>query len=142
MWGNVSDRIGRKKVLIISQVGAIIGWTMLAFVNTIGLVFLARIVEGVSGGNISVTQAYVADLVEPKERPRAFAYVGAAFSAGIVFGPALGGFMYAHYGYSAPFLVAAALQVVTLALTIFMLPESTSQQERENVATLAHIWSS
>src|SRR6516165_7442177 len=57
VWGNVSDRIGRKKVLIISQVGATIGWTMLAFANSLGFVFLARIIEGASGGNISVTQA-------------------------------------------------------------------------------------
>jgi MFS transporter, DHA1 family, tetracycline resistance protein len=142
IWGNVSDRIGRKTVLIISQIGAIIGWTMLAFANTIGMVFFARIVEGISGGNISVTQAYVADLVEPKDRARAFAYVGAAFSAGIVFGPVLGGIMYARYGYSAPFLAAAALQVLTLMLTIFMLPESTSQQERSNVAGFGDIWSS
>ena len=142
VWGNVSDRIGRKKVLIISQIGATIGWTMLAFANSLGLVFLARIIEGVSGGNISVTQAYVADLVEPKDRARAFAYVGAAFSAGIVFGPALGGFLLPRYGFPAPFLLAAALQVVTLLLTIFMLPESTSQATRDQVATFGHIWRS
>src|ERR1700722_20677808 len=82
IWGNISDRIGRKAVLIISQVGATIGWTMLAFAPTIGWVFAARVVEGVSGGNISVTQAYVADRVEPEERTRAFGYVGAAFRAG------------------------------------------------------------
>src|SRR5271166_3576503 len=142
IWGNISDRIGRKTVLIISQIGATIGWTMLAFANTIGLVFLARVVEGISGGNISVTQAYVADLVEPKDRARAFAYVGAAFSAGIVFGPALGGFLLSRYGFSAPFLTAAAIQLVTLLLTIFMLPESTSQQERSNVAGFGDIWAS
>lgn len=142
IWGNVSDRIGRKTVLIISQIGAIIGWTMLAFANTIGLVFLARIIEGISGGNISVTQAYVADLVEPKDRARAFAYVGAAFSAGIVFGPVLGGVMYSKFGFSAPFLAAAAIQFLTLLLTIFMLPESTSHQERSNVAGFGDIWSS
>lgn len=140
VWGNVSDRIGRKKVLIISQIGATIGWTMLAFANTLGLVFIARIVEGISGGNISVTQAYVADLVEPKDRARAFGYVGAAFSAGIVFGPALGGFLLGRYGFSAPFLTAAAIQLLTLLLTIFMLPESTSSTEREHVATFRDIW--
>ena len=142
VWGNVSDRIGRKKVLIISQVGATIGWTMLAFANSLGFVFLARIIEGASGGNISVTQAYVADLVEPKDRARAFAYVGAAFSAGIVFGPALGGFLLPRFGFPAPFLAAAALQFVTLLLTIFMLPESTSQKTREEVATFRHIMAS
>lgn len=70
IWGNVSDRVGRKRVLIISQVGATIGWAMLAFAGNIFWVFVARIVEGVSGGNIGITQAYVADLVQPKERAR------------------------------------------------------------------------
>ncbi len=141
VWGNVSDRYGRKRVLIISQIGAIIGWTMLAFANTLNLVFIARIIEGTSGGNISVTQAYVADLVEPKDRARAFGYVGAAFSVGFVFGPLLGGFLL-RYGYAWPFLAAAALQLLTLLLTIFMLPESTTKDERSKVATLADIWTS
>src|SRR5471032_19860 len=125
-WGNMSDRIGRKRVLIVSQIGATIGWTMLAFAPTIGIVFLARIIEGFSGGNISVTQAYVSDLVEPEKRGRAFSYIGAAFSSGLVFGPLAGGYLVAKYGFSTPFLLAAALQVVTLIVTIFVLPESRS----------------
>jgi DHA1 family tetracycline resistance protein-like MFS transporter len=64
LWGNVSDRIGRKRVLVISQIGATLGWTGLAFAPTLAWVFVARIVEGISGGNISVTQAYVADRVD------------------------------------------------------------------------------
>lgn len=134
VWGNVSDRIGRKAVLMISQVGATIGWAMLAFANSIPLVFLARIVEGVSGGNISVTQAYVADLVEPKQRARAFAYVGAAFSAGLVLGPVAGGWLFARYGYAAPFLTAAALQLVTLIATWVALPESRTAPEAGEAA--------
>ncbi|MBV8338465.1 MAG: MFS transporter [Candidatus Eremiobacteraeota bacterium] len=138
LWGNVSDRIGRKKVLIVSQIGATIGWFMLALAHSIGMVFIARIVEGASGGNLSVTQAYVADLVEPKQRGRAFSYVGASFSAGIVFGPLLGGTLYEHFGFSAPFLAAATLQFVTLIVTIIMLPESRNP-EGSQVATLSHI---
>ncbi len=138
IWGNVSDRIGRKQVLIVSQIGATIGWFMLAFAHTIGMVFIARIVEGVSGGNISVTQAYVADLVEPRQRGRAFSYVGAAFSAGIVFGPLLGGVLFDRFGFSAPFLAAATLQLVTLVVTIVMLPESRNP-EGTQVATFGHI---
>jgi DHA1 family tetracycline resistance protein-like MFS transporter len=138
VWGNVSDRIGRKRVLIISQIGATIGWFMLAFAHSIGMVFFARIVEGVSGGNLSVTQAYVADLVEPTQRGRAFSYVGAAFSAGIVFGPLLGGVLFDRFGFSAPFFAAATLQFVTLIVTIIMLPESRNPQGTE-VATFNHI---
>ena len=81
IWGNVSDRVGRKRVLIISQIGATIGWTMLAYATSLWFVFVARVIEGLSGGNISVTQAYVADRIAPEGRSRAFAYVGASFSA-------------------------------------------------------------
>ena len=134
VWGNVSDRIGRKTVLIVSQIGATIGWTMLAFAPTIGFVFLARVVEGISGGNISVTQAYVADLVEPARRGRAYAYIGATFSGGLVFGPLAGGFLFDRFGFSAPFLAVAALQLITLLVTIRFLPESRSQA-KDHIAT-------
>ena len=138
IWGNVSDRIGRKAVLIVSQVGATFGWMLLAFAHSITTVFIARIIEGASGGNISVTQAYVADLVEPAQRGKAFTYVGAAFSAGIVFGPVLGGVLLQRYGFSAPFLAAALLQFLTLIVTIVMLPESRSAGGTQ-VATFRHI---
>ncbi|MGZ3497882.1 MAG: MFS transporter [Vulcanimicrobiaceae bacterium] len=129
IWGNVSDRIGRKAVLIISQIGATIGWAMLAFAPNLAWVFVARIVEGTSGGNIGITQAYVADLVAPKDRARAFGLIGAMFGAGMVFGPLGGGFLFAHYGFAVPFLVASGLQFVTLVLTIVLLPESRTKLE-------------
>lgn len=129
VWGNLSDRIGRKAVLIISQIGATIGWAMLAFAGNIFWVFVARIVEGVSGGNISITQAYVADVVEPKQRARAFGLIGATFAAGMVFGPIGGGALFARYGFSAPFLAASALQLLTLLLTVLLLPESRAKSE-------------
>jgi DHA1 family tetracycline resistance protein-like MFS transporter len=131
IWGNISDRIGRKRVLIISQIGATIGWCMLAFAPNILWVFFARIVEGVSGGNIGVTQAYVADLVEGKDRARAFGFISATFAAAMVFGPAGGGLLYSKFGFSAPFLAASALQFLTLILTIVLLPESRSKIEDE-----------
>ncbi|MBV8425331.1 MAG: MFS transporter, partial [Candidatus Eremiobacteraeota bacterium] len=125
--------------LIISQIGAAIGWAMLAWAPSIGWVFVARLIEGISGGNISVTKAYVADLVEPEKRGRAFSYIGATFSGGLIFGPAAGGFLYDHYGFSAPFLAAAALQIVTLVATILFLPESLSKDEERKHATLREI---
>ncbi|MGA8576315.1 MAG: MFS transporter [Candidatus Cybelea sp.] len=148
VWGYVSDRIGRKMVLIVSQIGATIGWAMLGVapniaaaiaVAPIAVVFAARIVEGISGGNISITQAYVADLVAPKERARAFGLIGAMFAAGMVFGPAGGGLLYARFGFAVPFLVAAVLQFVTLLLTIVMLPESrarTPDEERLGIGAI------
>jgi DHA1 family tetracycline resistance protein-like MFS transporter len=148
LWGSISDRIGRKSVLIISQIGATIGWAMLGLAPNIAgalslapiaVVFVARALEGVSGGNISITQAYVADLVESRERSRAFGLIGAMFAAGMVFGPAGGGLLYSRYGFAVPFLVAAALQFLTLIVTIVMLPESrarTHDQNRFAIATL------
>ncbi len=144
VWGNVSDRIGRKMVLIVSQIGSTIAWTLLAFAPSIPWVLFSRALEGLSGGNIGVTQAYVADLVEPKRRGEAFSYVGAAFAAGFVFGPATGGWLAQRYGFAVPFLVAAGLQVVTLALTIVMLPESRSRapEDAQSAVGLRDIFAS
>lgn len=137
IWGNMSDRIGRKGVLIISQIGATIGWAMLGWAPSLLWVFIARVIEGCSGGNIGVTQAYVADLVEPKQRARAFAYIGATFAAGMAFGPAIGAAL-ASYGFSIPLYTAAGLQFITLIVTIIVLPESRTKVE-EAVAGPAEI---
>ncbi len=142
VWGNVSDRIGRKAVLIISQIGATIGWTMLAFAPTIFWVFIARIVEGVSGGNLSVTQAYVADLVEPAKRARAFAYVGATFSAGIVLGPVARRLARGALRVRRAVPAAAGLQLITLLATIFFLPESRSKDDEAGTASVREILTS
>ncbi len=140
LWGNISDRIGRKTVLIVSQAGATVGWLMLAFAPSLPWVFAARIVEGVSGGNISVTQAYVADRVEPGQRSQAFAYVGAAFSLGFVLGPLSGGLLLDRFGYRVPFLLAAALQVATLLATMIFLPENVAANaEKSANATFGDI---
>jgi DHA1 family tetracycline resistance protein-like MFS transporter len=128
IWGNLSDRIGRKGVLIVSQIGATIGWAMLGWAPTILWVFIARVVEGCSGGNIGVTQAYVADLVEPKERARAFGYISATFAAGMALGPALGALL-AQHGYALTLYTAAGLQFITLVVTVIVLPESRAKVE-------------
>jgi multidrug resistance protein len=131
IWGNVSDRIGRKKVLIISQIGATIGWAGLAFATNIWIVFAWRVVEGISGGNIGITQAYVADLVEAKDRARAFGFIGATFAAGMTLGPASAGLLFQKYGFAAPFLAASALQFLTLILTLTLLPESRAMKGQD-----------
>src|SRR5581483_465054 len=129
VWGNVSDRIGRTGVLIISQVGVRLGWALVGAAGRVGFVFAARILEGLSGGNIGVTQAYVADLVEPKERSRAFGLIGATFGAGMIFGPLIESILFQRFGYSAPVYAAAALQLITLIVTIRYLPESRGKSE-------------
>lgn len=144
LWGNLSDRIGRKAVLIVSQIGATLAWALLGFAPAIAWVFVSRALEGFSGGNFGVTQAYVADLVPPEKRGRAFALVGAAFSAGFVFGPAFGGWLAARTSLQMPFFAAAALQLITLVLTIFLLPESRggATDEARNAAGVRDIFRS
>lgn len=133
LWGNLSDRIGRKGVLVVSQIGSTISWAMLGWAPSIAWVFVARIIEGCSGGNIGVTQAYVADLVEPKDRARAFGYIGATFAAGMACGPALGAGL-AIYGFAVPLFTAAALQLITLIVTLVVLPESRSKSDEPSAA--------
>jgi DHA1 family tetracycline resistance protein-like MFS transporter len=86
-----------------------------------------------------VTQSYVADVVEPAKRARAYAYIGAAFSAGMIFGPAAGGYLAQRFGFAAPFLLAAGLQVLTLFVTIVALPESRQAGAESPAASLADI---
>ena len=139
IWGNISDRIGRKRVLIISQIGATIGWGMLGAATSIPFIFAARVLEGLSGGNIGVTQAYVADLVEPKERSQAFGYIMATFSGAMIFGPLIESVLFTKFGYGAPLYAAAALQFVTLLVTIRYLPESRGKSAESAVVGPAEI---
>ena len=141
LWGNVSDRIGRKAVLIVSQIGATFAWALLGFAPAIAWVFVSRALEGFSGGNLGVTQAYVGDLVRPDQRGRAFALVGAAFSAGFIFGPAFGGWLAARTSLQMPFFAAAARQALTLLLTVLLLPDSRkgATDEAKNAASVRDI---
>jgi MFS family permease len=123
IWGRISDRIGRKGVLLIAQVAAVLGFGLLAFANALWVIYLARAIEGIGGGGLGVTQAYVSDVTTPEERSRAFGLVGATFGVGFLIGPAVSGVL-VRYGYQVPLLLGAALAVCTVFLTIFLLPES------------------
>jgi MFS family permease len=123
IWGRVSDRIGRRGVLLIAQGAAVAGFGLLAFANALWVIYLARAIEGIGGGGLGVTQAYVSDVTTPEERSRAFGLIGATFGIGFLIGPALSGFL-VQWGYRVPLLVGAALAVCTVLLTVFLLPES------------------
>lgn len=123
VWGRLSDRVGRKKILIYSQVGAVLGYMILGIAGGLPMIFLGRAIEGIGSGNIGVTQSYISDVTQPHQRARAFALMGATWGVGFLFGPVLGGTL-VTYGYPVPFFTAAALQCVTILLTIFLLPES------------------
>src|SRR5205085_10101626 len=89
--GDLSDRYGRRPILIFSLLGTVASFVMLALAHSITMLFLARIVDGLSGGNISTARAYVADITEPKDGARAYGLIGAAFGLGFIMGPALSG---------------------------------------------------
>ena len=121
--GDLSDRYGRRPVLIFSLLGTVLSFVMLATAQSLMMLFLARIVDGLSGGNISTARAYVADITEPKDRARAYGLIGAAFGLGFIFGPALSGLL-AHISYTAPIWAAAGLTLVATAMAWFWLPET------------------
>jgi DHA1 family tetracycline resistance protein-like MFS transporter len=121
--GDLSDRYGRRPVLIFSLLGTVVSFVMLAVAHTVTMLFLARIVDGLSGGNISTARAYVADVTEPKDRARAYGLIGAAFGLGFIFGPALSGVL-ARVSYTAPIWAAAAMTLVATALAWLWLPET------------------
>src|SRR5258708_223929 len=89
--GSMSDRFGRRPLLIYSQFGSMAGFLLLAVAGNIWILVLSRIVDGLSGGNITIASAYVADVTEPKDRASAMVLIGVAFGMGFLFGPLIGG---------------------------------------------------
>ncbi len=121
--GHWSDRMGRRKpLLILSQVGTFAGFLILASAQSLPIVFLGRIIDGLTAGNLSLAQAYIADVTEPKDRAKSFALIGIAFGVGFVIGPAISG-MLAQYGYTAPIYAAAALSFSSVICTTVLLPK-------------------
>ncbi|MBV8643698.1 MAG: MFS transporter [Candidatus Eremiobacteraeota bacterium] len=123
LWGALSDRVGRKGVLIGSQCAALLGYGLLASGTALWMVFVARAVEGLGSGGLGVTQAYATDVTAPENRARAFGLIGAALGLGFLFGPALAGTL-VRFGYHVPFAVATGLELLTVLMTIVLLPES------------------
>jgi multidrug resistance protein len=124
--GSWSDRIGRKPVLILSQLGTLAGLLILAFANKLWLVFLSRAIDGLTAGNLSIAQAYIADVTTPEKRARSFGLIGIAFGVGFFVGPGISGFL-AQFGYSYPILAAAFLSACSVLCTTFLLPRAEPQ---------------
>lgn len=121
--GRLSDRYGRKKLLIISQLGSMAGYVLLAFANSIPLLFISRIIDGITGGNISIAQAYMADITDNKTRVKGMGLLGAAFGLGFMFGPIIGGLL-SRYGFAAPALFASVISIISTVATLFFLKET------------------
>lgn len=123
VWGRVSDRLGRKPVLVLSLAGTAVGSLLTGLAGSLWVLFLGRIVDGISGASVSVAQAAVADVAPPGERARLLGLLGAAFGLGFVAGPAIGG-LAALGGPHVPFLLAAAIAGVNAVLAAKRLPET------------------
>jgi len=132
--GRLSDRYGRKPLLLLSLAGTVAGFLMLGLARSLAMLFASRIVDGFLGGNISLAQAYISDVTEGKERTRGFGLIGAAFGLGFIFGPAIGGALAGGGNYALPALVAAGLSLLNLLGVLVWLPESLPREERERRA--------
>jgi MFS family permease len=139
--GRWSDHIGRRPVLIVSQIGTIVGFFMLFFANFfqghvlgIVLIFASRILDGISGGNISTANAYIADITTPENRAKGLGALGAAFGLGFIFGPIIGGMVSHFLGLQYVPLVAAAFYFTPLIQTFKQQAESRTPNNQRNDA--------
>ena len=132
--GRLSDRFGRRPILLTSLAGGVAGYLLLGFAASLPMLFVSRIVAGIAGANISTAQAVIADITGPEGRARGMGVIGAAFGLGFILGPAFGGLLYEHFGPGAPGLGAAATSAVALVLTWFLLPETLDPNQRDRAA--------
>ncbi|MGI9067577.1 MAG: MFS transporter [Pyrinomonadaceae bacterium] len=131
--GRLSDKYGRRPVLLISIIGTGIGFLILGFAQTLWMLFLGRILDGISGGNISTAQAYIADITTKEDRAKGMGLLGAAFGLGFIFGPAIGGIL-SRWGVEVPFLFAAGLCFANAVLLYFTLPETVTADHPARVS--------
>lgn len=137
-WGRLSDRIGRRPVLLVSLLGAALSYIWLAHAVELWMLFSARAVGGFMAGNISAAFAYVADITTRENRAKGMGMIGAAFGLGFIIGPAMGGLLAGtdpvNADFRSPALAAAALSLIALVLAVFLLKESLSEDIRKRLA--------
>src|SRR3989454_205845 len=131
--GRLSDKYGRRPILLISLLGTSLGFLILGFATTLLMLFVGRIIDGISGGNISTAQAYIADVTTKEDRARGMGIIGAAFGLGFIFGPAIGGIL-SRWGINVPFLFAAGLALANAILLYFFLPETVTKERPARVS--------
>ncbi|MCA8830676.1 TCR/Tet family MFS transporter [Hymenobacter pini] len=129
VMGNLSDRYGRRPVLLLSLLGFTFDYILLAFAPTIGWLFVGRLIAGVMGASFTTASAYIADISTPETRAQNFGMIGAAFGLGFIIGPLLGSQL-VGFGPKVPFLTAAGLTFLNLLYGYFVLPESLPQERR------------
>jgi DHA1 family tetracycline resistance protein-like MFS transporter len=134
VWGRVSDRVGRRPILLITIFGTMAGYAWLAFADSLVLIFIARAFSGAMGSNVAVVQAYVADITAPEHRARGMGQIGAAHGLGFIAGPAIGGLFAgsdpASPAFTVPFLIAAALSGIAFVMALVTVRESLAVEQR------------
>jgi len=129
--GGLSDKFGRRPVLLIALLGLGLDYLIIVFAPTLTCLFIARIISGICGSSMTVANAYIADISTPEERAKNFGMIGAAFGLGFIVGPAIGGFL-GEIGTRVPFLIAAILSLLNWLYGYFIIPESLSKEDRRS----------
>ena len=127
--GKISDRVGRRPVLLVSVLGSAIGYFIFGLGGALSVLFLARLIDGITGGNISTASAYIIDVSKPEERTKNFTLLGMAYGIGFILGPALGGLL-GQWNLNAPAYLAGSIFLVSTVLVYFRLPESLPAERR------------
>jgi MFS family permease len=129
VWGALSDRHGRRPLLILGLFGSAVSYIVFGLAHSIAVLLFSRVIAGIMGANIPVAQAYIADTTTVEKRARGMGLIGAAFGLGFIFGPAIGGFL-SRWGYGVPGFVAAGLSFLAAGSAMFLLPESLPLERR------------
>lgn len=134
LLGRLSDRYGRRPILIVSILGTALSFLILGWANALWLLFVGRLLDGFTGGNFTVAQSYIADVTTAKDRARGLGLTGAAFGLGFIIGPAAGGLL-STFGQSVPAYVAAAIALANALQVFLFLPESLTPERKASLAT-------
>ncbi len=125
--GKLSDHFGRKPLFILSQLSTFAGFMFLGFATTALLLIISRLIDGLLGSNMTVSQAYISDITPPRHRTRVYGYSSGIFGAGLIFGPVIGGVL-STINFSVPMFFAAGITLISLVLVIFFLPETITKK--------------